>query len=298
MQCTLCGQNSPSRYYFRDEGRTEPLVCRNCARAGAGARPAPASQVPAPSALHVTGKFRKLRIEPLRRVGQYRGEGALTFGNDGFRVSGRHVLSMDVRWGIGLSLFVGILIVTGGLFAPGWIPLYLLVEYVWLTREDLSVRFDDVQGFAADARRELIAIAFAGSSWCSPVVLKTPHWRQAFELLQARAPAANGTPCRSRTGDPIAIRPPLSRGRALWNSAWVLIGWYLLGFALLGAMVNLALALINLGSIEEMRNPALRALTLTMVFIAPLAVAGLLARRYFLRRTAPSPEIPHPRVAA
>jgi hypothetical protein len=151
------------------------------------------------------GKFRKVRMKPFKAYGNYRGEGRIEFTGDGLRICGRHVMSMGARWGIGLALFFGLLVLTMGTFAPGVIPLYLILEYVWLKREDTTVPFCNVIGYASDPKRSLVGIDFHGPEWCRPVVLKSERWQELAAMLRQKMPDRDA---------PAIVISPLGKGRA------------------------------------------------------------------------------------
>jgi hypothetical protein len=226
--------------------------------------------------LRAHGKFRKVRLKPITRYGQYRGDGTLELSDSGLRVSGRHVYSMGARWGFGLLLFVVSLIVTLGTFAPGFLVIYLLAEYVVLKREEVSASWSDVRSYVADSKRELIAVDFRASELCSPIVLRSPDWRRALDILREKVPQADAA---------LIVVPAATKGRALWSSSWAFIGWYLLFF--LCAMMLLVMILTmsgNVGGIPGIQSPVLRALAWLTAFGAPALPAAFLARRHFTRR--------------
>lgn len=173
----------------------QEAICSAC-----GYDPAdPASSaldLPAPGEpFWAAGKFRKFRFKALGPYGRYRGEGRLSVDDAGLTIAGRHVYPLGSRWAMALAVFFGSLIlslaVTGGAgwIAPGVIPLYLFVEYVWLKRAELEVPWTDVERFTTDPSRELLAIEFEGPGWTSPVVLRTSRWRELAGWLRERVPA-------------------------------------------------------------------------------------------------------------
>lgn len=118
----------------------------------------------------------------------------------GIKLFGRHVFSLGARWGIAVAIFFGFLFttmaLTGGaaFFAPGIIPLYFLMEYGILKRENISIPFTALRGFAADPQRKLIAVEFEGSPLCTPAVLKTENWRDALRALRENVPQLDRKP--------------------------------------------------------------------------------------------------------
>lgn len=154
-----------------------------------------AIELPAPGEpFWATGKFRKVRFKALGAYGRYRGEGRLSVSDEGLTIAGRHVYSMGSRWAMALGLVVASVILSltmsagSAWVAPGLIPLYLFVEYVWLKREELQIPWTDVKRFTTDPAGELLAIEFEGPGWTSPVVLKTGRWRELAGWLRQRVP--------------------------------------------------------------------------------------------------------------
>jgi len=131
------------------------------------------------------GKFRKVRMKALakREYGRYRGQGRLTISHKGIRIEGRHVKSMGARWGIGILIMIGSGILTGGAIILGIIPVYLLVEYAILTRENITVPWARLHKYAFDARHSLVGILFDGPDWTSPAIFRT----SASDLAQIAA---------------------------------------------------------------------------------------------------------------
>jgi hypothetical protein len=171
-------------------------VCAFCGTSISGTGPAGAAMTLGdvqPADL-VSGKFRKVKIRPISGYSQYRGQGSIQFDDAGILITGRHVLSMGARWGIAIAIVVGSLLVSSGSLAPGIIPLYFLMEYGWLKREETRVNLADLIMFAADPARGLIAIEFSGPNWRSPVVLNTPLWREAYKRLRVMKPSADAFP--------------------------------------------------------------------------------------------------------
>ena len=130
-----------------------------------------------------SGTFVKKRVRGMRKHGQYRGIGAISVSQHGIGISGRHVYSLGQRWLFGGGLAIGILILTAGMFAPGILLLYPVVEYLWLKKGDQLVTFDRVEAYNTVPEESLIAIEFRGTPWETPVVLKTPEWQVIYDAL-------------------------------------------------------------------------------------------------------------------
>lgn len=130
-----------------------------------------------------SGKFVKVLVNGMRKHGQYRGPGVLEVLDGGVMITGKHVYSLGQRWLFGLTIAIGILIVTFGMFAPGILLMYPVVEYLWLKKGDQLVPFDRIEAYNADAAKQLIAIQFRGTPWEAPVVMRTPDWKAIYDAL-------------------------------------------------------------------------------------------------------------------
>jgi len=148
----------------------------------------------------VSGKFRKVAVRPITVRGRYRGKGIMQVDEQGIKIFGRHVFSLGARWGIALAIFFGSLIITMALtggaayFAPGLIPLYFLMEYGILKRENISIPYSALKGYAADRKGNLIAVSFEGSPWYTPAVLRTENWREVLRTLREKVPQLDANP--------------------------------------------------------------------------------------------------------
>ncbi len=153
-----------------------------------------------PAEFIAAGKFRKVAVRPLTGRGRYRGQGSMHADEQGIKLFGRHVFSLGARWGIAIAIFFGFLIftmaMTGGqaYFAPGLIPLYFLMEYGILKRENIFIPYSAFKGYAADPKGNLIAVSFEGSSWCTPAVLRTENWREMLRALREKVPQLDKNP--------------------------------------------------------------------------------------------------------
>jgi len=141
------------------------------------------------------GKFRKVRVKALgmKEYGRYRGQGKLTIDDEGIKIEGRHVKSIGARWGIGILLVIASAIVTRGAVVLGFIPVYLLVEYAILNRENLSIPWAKVRKYAFDPKQQLVAVDFEGPDWTSPSVMRTPDLARVAQTLRERAPEKDAT---------------------------------------------------------------------------------------------------------
>lgn len=146
--------------------------------------------VPAPVTAVVSGKFVKIKVRGMEKFGQYRGKGSLKVTPTGLSITGSHVYTMGQRWLFGLALWIGILVLTEGRFAPGFILIYLAVEYQWLKKGDKSVSFNRIKAFKSVPEKKLIAIQFIGEPWETPLVMKSDEWQTIYGALEARVPRA------------------------------------------------------------------------------------------------------------
>jgi hypothetical protein len=141
------------------------------------------------------GKFRKVRLKALgmKEYGMYRGRGMLYSNDEGIGIDGRHIKSLGARLGIAIVLIVASVVVTVGMFVIGVIPIYLLVEYVFLDRESVFIPWSHLQKYAFDPKRGLVAVAFEGPPRTSPVVMYTPDLPSVAQALREMAPDKDAT---------------------------------------------------------------------------------------------------------
>lgn len=138
----------------------------------------------------ILGKFVKVFVAGTKKAGQYRGEGNLQITAAGLKITGHHVYTLGQRWLFGLGIVLVVALLTSGRFAPGFLLVYAVVEYAWLTKGDQIVPFDRIEAFKSVAKKKLIAIQFAGTPWESPLVLKSDQWRLVYDALASRIPRA------------------------------------------------------------------------------------------------------------
>jgi hypothetical protein len=135
-----------------------------------------------------------VRIKKLvKKFGMYRGQGRITMDDSGITVEGRHVRSIGARWGIGILIVIASGILTGGAVILGIIPVYLLVEYVILTRENISISWDELTHYCVDPKRKLVGLEFQGPDWTSPAILRTEQFKDLVNKLRAKAPEKDVT---------------------------------------------------------------------------------------------------------
>ena len=141
----------------------------------------------------VAGKFVKQFVRGMRKHGQYRGDGFLSVTPGGLAITGKHVYSLGQRWLFGLALAIGVLVLTFGMFAPGLLLIYPVVEYVWLRKGDQVVPYSRIEAYNAVPEKNLIAIQFHGTPWEAPVVMRTPDWREIYDALYSHVSHARVT---------------------------------------------------------------------------------------------------------
>jgi hypothetical protein len=146
-------------------------------------------------AIQSHGNFRKVCIKALsRRPGMYRGQGSILVGAHRITIAGRHVKSMGFRWGIGLLIMIFSLIFSGGKILVGIIPVYLLVEYVFLKREDVTISLNKLKMYAVDPKKKLIGLEFDGPIRTSPAIFRTEQFKDLITELRTYAPGKDATP--------------------------------------------------------------------------------------------------------
>jgi hypothetical protein len=146
--------------------------------------------IPAPTPEVASGKFVKVAVKGMPKMGQYRGKGTIAVTPTGIIISGSHVYTMGQRWAFGLALWIGILILTGGKFAPGFVLIYLAVEYQWLKKGNQTISLNRIRAVKAVPEKNLIAIQFIGTPWETPIVLKSKDWQPVYDALVAQVPRA------------------------------------------------------------------------------------------------------------
>lgn len=187
--CPVCGQGI-SRYAIK---------CGNCGRflpdpvEPEDAGPSRENEMPArPSsvvAMWFDGKFHKARMAPIEGMGLYRGAGRIRVDAEGLWISGRHVLPRRTRVLLGALLWPFLTLIGA----------YVLMEFVFLTAETVTIPWPSVRRYAADAKTGKVAIEFSGPEWTSPIVIGGPAWAKLHHALRAGAPAADVGPGRQRS---------------------------------------------------------------------------------------------------
>ena len=156
----------------------------------------------------VSGEFKKYRVVPFRRHGAWRNDGTLEVTPESITIQGRHVWPLGRRALIVLAVFavdVAMLFTLRAMYF-GFVGAYLIVEYVTLTREQLTYPWDRVLGYAVDPSRTAVAIEVADGKYRSPFVLKSPEYLRLLQVLREadpgkdRNPALAPSPARSGPG--------------------------------------------------------------------------------------------------
>lgn len=137
----------------------------------------------------VSGRFRKARVKPIVEYGAYRGTGHLRVSSRGIEVHGRHVRTLAFRLIVGIALFGVPLVVTMGKFALGFIPIYLVLEYVLLEDGDNFLPWSAISRFTTDRRRLLVSIQSDGAGkYQDTIVLRTDAMDALLGVLRSYAP--------------------------------------------------------------------------------------------------------------
>ena len=137
----------------------------------------------------VAVRFRKVMIKPIKRYGAYRGGGTLRLERSGLGVTGKHVRSLAIRWVIGLGLFAVCLALTGGRLAPGFIPLYFLLEYGLLEEGNRHIPWTNVTRFASQPSKQRVAIEISSSEKNeNPLVFSCDQSQEVLQALRTFAP--------------------------------------------------------------------------------------------------------------
>ncbi len=108
--------------------------------------------------------------------------------DDGITIEGRHVKSMGVRWGIGFLIMLASGILSRGAIVLGIIPVYLLVEYVILKRENITIPWEKLRAYAVNPKKKLIGLDFEGSGGTSPAIIQTEQFQDIAAKLRSRVP--------------------------------------------------------------------------------------------------------------
>jgi hypothetical protein len=192
MKCPHCGLLSPESAQWCDCGydfQTQTMGNERDPQTVQSSRAPNSAHVPAlkggANTIIAEGRFVKKRVQPMKKHGLYRGNGRLEVSEAGLTVVGKHVYSLGARWGLGLAIVFGCLILTAGAFAPGFLLIYPIVEYWWLKKEELQVPFSAITGIETSVPTELVAITFEGYPWCSPVVLKSTDFQAVADALRS-----------------------------------------------------------------------------------------------------------------
>ena len=141
------------------------------------------------------GKFKKACIKELgiKEYGKYRGNGKVIIDDEGVKIEGRHVKSLGSRWGIGILLVFASGMLTGGAVFLGFIPIYLLVEYVFLKKENLVIPWGKIRKYAFVPKKKLVALDFDGPPNTSPAVIQMFSLTQIAIALRSKATDKDAT---------------------------------------------------------------------------------------------------------
>ncbi|MBN1551154.1 hypothetical protein JW979_06780 [bacterium] len=218
------------------------------------------------------GRFRKKKLRPLRDYGNYRGSGSITFTDKGIHIKGRHVMSIQARWRIGLAMFFGSLIVTCGMFAPGFILIYLIMEYLWLKRKETVVSYINIINYVAKPKKYLVGIDYHAPKWCTPAVFKSARWSEILETLREKIPQRDAE---------LIVRPPLSPKLALWISIQIFMVLYVLFFIIFSLTIWIFDCLFG---IPEIKYGIDVIIIVFFIWILPLILSIIIARKKYRKK--------------
>jgi len=143
-----------------------------------------AQSEPVVAATPLSVEFVGMKVSPIGKSGRFRGRGSLHLDGNAIELSGNRVMSLAARVGAALFLAVLVAVLTGGRFTLGFIPLYLVVEHLWLEYAKIRVPLSRITRVARDQKRSLVAFEFEGQKGASPVVVKGGD--EIYRLFAAR----------------------------------------------------------------------------------------------------------------
>jgi len=250
----------------------------------------------------ISGKFRRVGLDPLDRAGQFSGKGSLSLTREGLALNGRHVLSLGTRWGIGLGLFFGSLILSLGLtggnfyFAPGVIPIIFLVNYLILKREKLLIPFENINRIGGDPKGSLVGVEFDEDPFRNSAVFHTPEWSSIFLALREATWAGEDSTVliseideKYLEGGVVQVKP-WSKSKVVIFSALVGFLWYLLFFVLNSFIFQGIYALMGIPDMLSIRNIFIRLINWILFFGIPAVPTYFLSRKYFRNRLSRVPK--------
>jgi hypothetical protein len=148
----------------------------------------------------ISGRFKKLRLKPIKGYGLYRGQGHVEIYDEGIKIIGRHVRPIGARLIIGLLIWWFVASILSKLVVAFLvtilcvIPAYLIVEYYILKKENIFIPWSFLKSFAADPKRKLVGFSFYGFKWCSPVILESTKWEDIIHEFQKNALILDANP--------------------------------------------------------------------------------------------------------
>lgn len=126
-------------------------------------------------------EFRATRLRPIKRVGAYRRDGAISWNEGGFRVDGSHLYPQGTR----------LLIILPGLFVLGLLGViiaFVLTEKVILKNEGIPVAWWQIRAFGILPEKRLVAVDFEAAQQFTPVVFRSHFSDEFVAALRAAVP--------------------------------------------------------------------------------------------------------------
>jgi DNA-directed RNA polymerase subunit RPC12/RpoP len=123
-------------------------------------------------------------------MAKFRGEGRIDVEKHSLRVVGRRVYPLPIRLAFCLTVCVLLplasAVITSFAVVPGFLLLYLLVEFIWLKRENVLIAFTDIVELETNPARRLVAIGLRNNKVLDPLAFTSTDWRRIADLLTSQ----------------------------------------------------------------------------------------------------------------
>ena len=130
--------------------------------------------------LNVT--FKRQRVKGIPSYGRWRGSGSIAFSDKGLTISGKHIQSYGKRLSIALGITVVGMIFTAGAFAPGFLIIYPLLEFVFLDDETIDIPWNGLDSWAIQGNR--MGISVRDLTYRNPIVFVPNDLQKAQKLFR------------------------------------------------------------------------------------------------------------------
>ena len=130
--------------------------------------------------LNVT--FKRQRVQGISSFGRWRGSGSISFSDKGLTISGKHIQSYGKRLSIALGITVVGMIFTAGAFAPGFLIIYPLLEFVFLDDETIDIPWNGLDSWAIQGDR--MGISVRDLTYRNPIVFVPNDLQKAQKLFE------------------------------------------------------------------------------------------------------------------